>query len=604
MREWIEKLKNANLLKIIDEPLDIDLEIGHLSYVEVKKDSSKALFFTNPTDKDGRKFPPILTNTFGSFEALNLILGKTPDEIACEIEALLKPKKPQSFKEKLDFATYLFSLRNVFTKRLKAKGECQSIAKFGDEVDLYELPVLKTWENDGGKFITMGQVYTKSLNGDTQNLGMYRLQIYSKNRLGMHWQIHKDGANFFNEYKEAGVKMPVSVAIGGDPLYIWCGQAPLPKGIFELLLYGFIRKTPAKLVKSLTNDIYIPHDSDFVIEGFVDSSRTELEGPFGDHTGFYTPVLPFPVMEVSAISSKASPVFHATVVGKPPLEDKYMGYATERVFFPLFRMTAGDDLLDYAMPENGVFHNLILAKMDAKYPSHARTLAHAFWGVGQMSFVKHAIFVPKDAPKLRDYEGIARYVLDRISPQSLMFSDGMCDQLDHASPNACYGGKLGIDATVDMQSGKDSVDLLSDEELLVKFKSMDSHILSLKQYFTDTKNPIVLINYDKVVMVKSVFEKLLEFRKHFKILIFLDIKNNINNLYMSVWRITNNIDALRDIFIDNDQICIDATSKFEWEGYEREWPLEVDCTKEVIDKLIQKGLIKDDREFLNKFEIV
>ena len=600
MQEWIEKFRANDLLKVIDEPCDIDLEIAHASYIEVKKESSKALLFTHPTDKDGNFYPPVLTNTFGSFKALNLILGREPDEIASEIENLLKPKKPANFKEKLDFLTYLISLRKVFTTKFKGQAPAQEVQFLGEKADLTKLPALKTWEKDGGRFITMGQVYTKDLHGNTQNLGMYRLQIYDKNRLGMHWQIHKDGANFYNDYKKAGLKMPVSVAIGGDPLYIWCGQAPLPKGIFELLLYGFIRKSPAKLVKSLTNDIWVPYDSDFVIEGFVDTDEFESEGPFGDHTGFYTPILPFPVMRVSAITSKKSPIFHATVVGKPPLEDKFMGYATERIFLPLFK-TSAPDLIDYKMPENGVFHNLILAKFDAKYPAHAKQLMHAFWGVGQMSFVKHAIFVDSEAPNLGDYENLTRYILNRISVESLTFSQGVCDQLDHASPNACFGGKLGIDASSDLS--KNPPEILSDTELLAKFKSVDERILDLKQYFTDTKNPIILANLDKKESVKASFERILKFANHFKIVIFTDPKNNIDNIYISIWRIVNNIDANRDIFINGEQICIDATTKGEFDGYKREWPDETLCDKSVVENLIKRQIIDDDKELFLKFDI-
>ncbi len=446
----------------------------------------------------------------------------------------------------------------------------------------------------------MGQVYTKDLNSNTQNLGMYRLQVHSKNELGMHWQIHKDAAHFFHEYKKAGLKMPVSVAIGGDPLYIWCGQAPLPKNIFELMLYGFIRKTPAKLVKSLTNDIFIPHDSDYVIEGFVDTNRLKNEGKFGDHTGFYTPVEPFPVMEVTKITHKKNPIFHATVVGKPPLEDKFMGYATERIFLPLLKTTA-PELVDYKMPENGVFHNLILAKFNALYPAHATQLMHAFWGVGQMSFVKHAVFVPSSAPHLDDYANLTKYILNRFSPQSMLITSGVCDQLDHASPNACFGGKLGIDASVDNSSS--APNLISDDKLLYKFKSVNQNILELKQYFLDTKSPICFVKFDKDRLVKQVFDELKPFDEHFKILIFVDVSSRLENLYMLVWRITNNIDAKRDIFVRNELVCIDATSKFELDGYTRGWPKETNCSKEVIENLIKKGLLERDEELFEKFEI-
>ena len=416
----------------------------------------------------------------------------------------------------------------------------------------------------------------------------------------MHWQIHKDGANFFHEYKRAGKKMPVSVAIGGDPLYIWCGQAPLPKGIFELLLYGFIRKEPAKLVKSLTNEIYVPYDADYVIEGFVDTAKCELEGPFGDHTGFYTPIEPFPVMDVTAVTSKREPIFHATVVGKPPLEDKYMGWATERVFLPLLRTTV-PELLDYNMPENGVFHNLILAKINTLYPAHAKQAMHAFWGVGQMSFVKHAIFVGADAPELKDYDEFTSFVLNRFGSQSVLISQGVCDQLDHASPNSCFGGKLGVDATQDFC--KFSPMVLSDSELLAKFQSVTPNVKELKQFKTDTKTPICVVKFEKDCVVKELFDKLLTFREFFKLLIVVDIQNHLENPYMLLWRVTNNIDALRDIFIDGENFCVDATSKDEREGYTRGWPLQTDCDREVVADLVKRGIVKDEPELFKKFEI-
>ena len=284
-------------------------------------------------------------NLFSSREVVELILGKHPDVIAHEIEELLHFKPPGSFGDKLGMLAKLFNFKNVFPKRLNKEGICQEIIKIGDKINLFDLPILKTWPLDGGPFITMGQVYTQSLNGEIKNLGMYRLQVYDENRLGMHWQIHKDSATFFNEYKKANVKMPVSIAVGGDPLYTWCATAPLPHGVFELLMYGFIKKQNARLVKSITNPIWIPEDVDFVIEGFVDPSILQIEGPFGDHTGYYTLEEEYPVMEVSAITSKKDPIYLATVVGKPPLEDKYMGWATERVFLPLLKTTA-PELID------------------------------------------------------------------------------------------------------------------------------------------------------------------------------------------------------------------------------------------------------------------
>jgi len=470
MEEIIKELKEKNLLRIIDEELDIDLEIPHIAYVEIKKEDSKALLFTNPVSKRlNKKFDmPVLMNVFGSYEATELIFEKHPETIADEIESLLHMKPPNGFMDKVSMLGKLFSLKNVFPKRLSSKGSCQEIRQ--EKIDLNEFPILTTWSEDGGPFITMGHVYTQSLDGSKHNVGMYRLQVYDNKRLGMHWQIHKDGAHFFHEYKEAGKKMPVSVAIGGDPLYIWCGQAPMPNGMFELLLYGLIREENARLVKSLTNEIYVPEDSDIVIEGFVDPAKMEIEGPFGDHTGYYTLKEEYPVMDVTCITTKKKPIYQATVVGKPPLEDKYMAWATERVFLPLLKTTA-PELIDYNMPENGVFHNLILAKMKKMYPGHAKQFMHAFWGVGQMSFVKHAFFVGQNAPDLKNYDELSDYILDRVSVENILISEGVCDALDHASPNACYGGKLGVDCTSDNVTFCEK-NILSDEKLYAKITTL------------------------------------------------------------------------------------------------------------------------------------
>ncbi len=605
MEKVIKKLKEKNLLRVIEDEVDIDLEISHISYIEVKKDNSKALLFKNPISKRlNKKFStPVLTNLFGSFEATNLFFERDINEIAREIEELLKLKPPASFGDKINLLGKLFNLKSVFPKRLKRKGECQEIIKMGDEVDLEELPILKTWEEDGGAFITMGQLYTTSLNGEVKNVGMYRLQVYSKNRLGLHWQIHKDSTHFFNEYKKAGKKMPLSIAIGGDPLYTWCATAPLPYGVFEMLLYGFVKRENAQLVKSITNDIYIPKDVDFVIEGFVDTEEMEIEGPFGDHTGYYTLKEPYPVLNVTAITHKKNPIFLATVVGKPPLEDKYMGWATERIFLPLLKTTA-PDLIDYVMPENGVFHNLIIAKMRTAYPGHAKQFMHAFWGVGQMSFVKHAIFVNEDAPDLEDYEALTEYILNRVDKKNILISEGICDALDHSSPEIYYGGKLGIDCTEDNVEFI-SKNILDDKTLLEKISKKIPTIKKLKQYMTHTKNPIALIGVDKNSSQRETFNSLLEFRNHFKIIIFIDEKkNDVNNAYMSIWRVVNNIDAKRDIYFDGEIIGIDGTNKNQFDNFHREWPKDTDCNREVIEDLQKRGLISVDEEFLKKFYIL
>ncbi|HEG3181889.1 TPA: menaquinone biosynthesis decarboxylase [Campylobacter coli] len=599
MKEFIQILKENDLLKVIEEPVDVDLEIAHLAYIEAKKgEKGKALLFKNPIDKKLNKQYkfPVLMNTFCNEKALNLAFGRDYEEVAEEISKLTKLHIPTSFKAKIDFFMNLLSLKNVPPKRLKAD---KALYDYELLNSLEELPILKTWEEDAGRFITMGQVYTQNLDKTQNNLGMYRLQVSDKNELLMHWQIHKDGANFYHEYKNAGFKkMPVSIAIGGEPLYIWCSQAPLPKGIFELLLYGFIKKTPAKITPC-ENGIFVPYDSDVVIEGYVDLEEFKVEGPFGDHTGFYTPAELFPVMKVEKIYAKKDAIYQATVVGKPPLEDKIMGLGTERIFLPLLQ-TSVPDLIDYNMPENGVFHNLILAKIDAKYPAHAQQIMHAFWGVGQMSFVKHAIFVDKNAPSLKDYDALIPYMLDRFNTKKILISEGICDQLDHASPNSCFGGKAGLDACEEIQV--EELEILEDEKLLELFKTK-VELLNLKQFYKESKSPIVCILLDKKEKIEQSFDKLLEFKKHFRILVFLDAENKLENSYMLVWRVVNNIDAKRDIFIKEERLGVDASAKGEAEGYLRAWPKQTDCTKSVIEDLILRNILENNPDLFNKFEI-
>lgn len=602
MKKTIEILKSNNLLRVIEDELDIYLEIPHIAYIEVKRIDSKAILFTHPIDKKtGKKFnTPVLMNVFCNSKAVELFIGDV-EKISSEIQNLLHLKPPTSFIDKISMVSTLFNLKNIFPKRSTKLGLCQEIINVGNDVNLYELPILTTWEQDGGPFITMGQVYTTSLDGTKHNLGMYRLQIYDKNKLGLHWQIHKDSNHFYHEYKAVGKKMPVSIAVGGDPLYIWCGQAPLPIGVFELMLYGFIKNTPAKLVKCQTNDLYVPQDVDFVIEGFVDVEEDlVIEGPFGDHTGYYTLKEPYPQLHVTAITHKKEPIYLSTVVGKPPLEDKYMGYATERIFLPLLKTTA-PDLIDYYMPENGVFHNFIMAKIKPLYPAHAKQIMHAFWGVGQMSFVKHAIFVDDKAPKLTNHQEITKYILNRLTINNIMISSGVVDALDHSSPKANMGGKLGVDCTSD-EVDEIGIVILSDEELLTKIHKVSKDIVTLKQYHTDTKNPICVMAANKRKSQKEVFEDLKHLFGHIKILVIIDTaRNDINNEYMLLWRVVNNIDSNRDIVLYANTICIDATNKSSLDNFHREWPDDVECTPSVIADLKRRKIIDIDEKFEQEF---
>ena len=600
-KNFVEKLRQEGLLKIIDKELDVELEIPHIAYIETKKEHQKVLYFTNPVDrsKNIKYSTPVLMNIFNNDTLIMIFDNKKVDNIANEIQKILNPKKPKTFSNKIDMFKKLWKIKNTFPKKVK-KAECQDVI-IKENIDLEVMPILKTWPKDGGKFITMGQVYTKSLDGQKVNLGMYRLQVYGKNRLGLHWQIHKDSSHFFHEYKKANKRMPVSIAIGGDPLYTWCATAPLPIGVNELLLYGFIKERPVEVVKSITNDIFIPKDSDFVIEGYCDPEEMEIEGMFGDHTGYYTLKEPYPVLNVTAITHKKEPIFYATVVGKPPLEDKFMGYATERIFLPLLQMQA-HDLVDYKMPENGVFHNLILCKIDPKYKGHSLQIAHALWGVGQMSFVKHAIFVDTKAPELGDYVKLVEWILNRFEKNNLLISKGVIDALDHSSSETLVGGKLGVDCA-DKEKIENSVEVLDDKVLFEKIKNLDDSVLHIKQYYTNTANPICVIQYFKNQPAKNIFKKLQFLQKHLRIVVFVDEKqNDVNNPYMLVWRVTNNIDANRDIFID-EIIGIDGTSKSKIDGFTREWPDDVNCSKNVIEKLRKDGVVKITDQEIEYFQI-
>ena len=604
MQRTIKLLKKNDELTVIDDALDIYLEIPHLAYAEVKKtDGGKALLFTNVVDKkSNKKFQePVLMNLFGSYKRTELLFGRSVESVADEITKLLHMKPPSGLKAKFDMLGDLFSLKSVFPKKLKGEGSCQAVKYENESVNLYDIPVLITWEQDGGPFITMGQVYTQSFDGEMVNVGMYRLQVYDKNHLGMHWQIHKDASHFFDQYQKTGKKMPVSIGLGGDPLYTWCATAPLPYGVNELLLYGFIKKEPARLVKSMSNDIYVPEDLDYVIEGWVDPSNLRIEGPFGDHTGYYTLEEPYPMMEVTSITHKKSPVYVATVVGKPPLEDKYMGWATERVFLPLLKTNA-PDLINYHMPENGVFHNLILAKMQPLYKGHAKQFMHVFWGAGQMSFVKHAIFIDQDGPRLDNYESIMTYILNRFDPKRMFISEGITDALDHSSPEALVGGKLGIDATA--ANVVEAPQLLDDDTLLTQVKAFIPEVENLQQYARHTKNPITVISVKKKRRISELFEALTTLQPHLRIVVFIDtLKNDVENGYMLVWRVVNNIDAGRDIFVSGLMVGVDGTNKTAIDGFARRWPDDVECTPSVVGDLKKRGLWNLDGNLENKYQL-
>jgi 4-hydroxy-3-polyprenylbenzoate decarboxylase len=596
----------SRFVREIETPLEVELEIPHLAYIEAKKANPQILLFKNPR-RNGRPLPiPVVMNLYANREVVEAIFGRPIGEWEGEIERLVKLKPPANWEEGVALLQQLFRLKNLLPKRVST-GESQQVIFQGEAVDLFQLPILKSWELDGGPFITAGQVYTQSLDGKVKNVGLYRLQVYSKNRLGLHWQIHKDGHHLFWEYKRAKKPMPVSIAIGGDPLYLWAASAPFPPGIYELGVVGWLRGRRVPVVKSVSNPIEVPADADIVIEGWCNPEELEVEGMFGDHTGYYTLPEQFPVLNVTAITMKREPLYYSIVVGKPPVEDKWIGYPTERLFRPLLQLTT-PGLVDYHLPEAGCFHNLLVGKIAPRYPGHSLQIAHSLWGVGQMSFLKNGIFTDTDAPPLTDYPRLTRYLLERFTPEKIFTSKGIVDQLDHSADQPLVGGKIGVDLTEPATPTPPTP--IPDRELQeglnreLEGAQLKSRVVALKSYFTDTPNPITIVQIQKREPVRALFPIFQKFEAHLRIVPVLNTPE-VENPYLAVWRVTNNIDGARDLYISGKIVVVDGTNKSrEIDNFPREWPPDVDPTPEVVEKLRKLGLVDLPEEFLKRWHLL
>ncbi|MBU1023653.1 menaquinone biosynthesis decarboxylase, partial [bacterium] len=389
LRDFINLLESKGELIRISEKVDRDLEITEITDRVSKSDNNKALLFENV---DGFE-TPILMNAFGSFNRMAWALSVDDIEsIATEIRDLLVPELPEGFLEKLKMLPKLAQAAQYPPKMVKS-GPCQEI-EIEPNLDL--IPVIKCWPQDGGRFITLPMVITKDPESKVRNMGMYRMQVYGKTTTGMHWHIHKGGASHFRDYQRLGIdRMEVAVAIGADPATIYSATAPLPDGIDEFLLAGFIRKRPVELVKCRTIDIEVPAHAEYILEGYIDINELKREGPFGDHTGYYSLADDYPVFHVTHMTHRKNPIYPSTIVGKPPMEDCYMGKATERIFLPLIKLQL-PEIVDFNLPLEGVFHNLAFVSIRKSYPGQARKVANAMWGLGQMMFTKIIIVVDDD----------------------------------------------------------------------------------------------------------------------------------------------------------------------------------------------------------------
>ncbi len=445
---YITLLERAGELVCVSAPVSSELEIAEITdRVSKSPGGGRALFFERVAGSDF----PVVTNLFGSERRIALALGADSlDEISARLESVLREAfVPRgSFAEKISTLPLLAELSKWFPRRVAGRGGCQQVVLRGQEARLSMLPVLKCWPHDGGRFVTLPLVHTVDPATGAQNVGMYRMQLFDDRTTGMHWHIHKTGARHYEAYKRAGLtRMPVSVCLGGDPSYTYAATAPMPDGMDEYLLAGFLRRRPVRLVKCLTNDLRVPSDCDFVIEGWIDTTEPlRTEGPFGDHTGFYSLEDPYPVFHVEAITHRRDAIYPATIVGVPPQEDAWFAAATERIFLPPIRYALQPEVRDLHMPPAGVAHNLAIVSMESSYAGQPEKVAAALWGAGQMMFNKVLIAAPAGFP-IRDPEAVVRLLRGVDPARDLVFGHGVLDVLDHATATPGLGGKLLIDAT-------------------------------------------------------------------------------------------------------------------------------------------------------------
>ncbi|MGE5630752.1 MAG: menaquinone biosynthesis decarboxylase [Caulobacteraceae bacterium] len=441
LQDFIKHLDEKGLLKKINAEVDSELEITEIAD-RVSKQYGPALLF----EKVKGSSYPVLINAMGTYERMSMALGvEKLDDIGNGIEEFINMSNYLGLMKKIQSLPKLARMAAVFPIKLPTKGACQEVIE--EDPDLSTLPVLKCWPGDGGRFITLPLVITRDPETHIQNTGMYRLQVYDKNTTGMHWHLHKDGREIYDKYKKLGGRMPVSVALGCDPAVTYSATAPLPKMIDEMMFAGYLRKAPVKLVKSITNDLYVPADAEFIIEGYVDVNEDlKLEGPFGDHTGYYSLTDYYPVFHVTCITHKKNPVYPTTIVGKPPMEDCYMGKATERIFLPLLKMQY-PEIIDINFPLEGVFHNCVIVSIKKRFPGHAKKIMNSLWGIGQMMYTKMIIVVDENVSP-QDLSTVAWKVFNNIdAKRDVIISEGPLDALDHASDLPHYGCRMGIDAT-------------------------------------------------------------------------------------------------------------------------------------------------------------
>ena len=597
LRRFIEKLEKSGELKRIKTFINSNLEITEIADRVSKQDGGgKALLFENT----GTGFP-LLINMLGSEKRIALAFSRNSVfDIEKEIEglfaSLLQPK--DTLWEKLKLLPMLKEVSEWLPRKLKRKGSCQEIKMAFPDLTL--LPVLTCWPADGGPFITLPCVHTVDPETGAPNVGMYRMQVFEKNLTGMHWHRHKTGATHFEKYKRLGKKMPVTVTLGGDPVYTYAATAPMPENMDEYLLSGFLRKKPVQLVKCLTNDLFVPEDADFVIEGYVDTVEDLIwEGPFGDHTGFYSLADWYPKFHVTCITHRKDAIYPATIVGIPPMEDAYIGLATERIFLTPIRMSMVPELKDMTLPVAGVAHNFTVVKIDKSYPGQAVKVMNSLWGAGQMMFNKLLMVVDVDVNIHQPVE-LAKAFSKNFNPAySLHFSKGPLDVLDHASSKFAFGSKLGIDLTtpLDVEKVEETPSFKSIAYDETQLKSLPE-INGFYDLRMDFQIPVLLVNvkkkktYSKVKLIAEILETGVS--ELFGVVVFFNDGAVLGDLFTTMWLLGGNLEPMRDVTIDTDSagnevVFVDATFKTEsHDNFQREWPNVVTMDEKTISSIDKK----------------
>jgi 4-hydroxy-3-polyprenylbenzoate decarboxylase len=441
LQSLLAELGKRGLLARVAEGVDPILEIAAVTDRACKSPGGgPALLFEQP----GRHTMPVATNVFGSLERMCLALGVASlDDLAKDIDELMSPKMPASVFEALKLLPVASRLKDLVPKTVR-DAPCQAVVRQDGTLD--DIPILQCWPEDGGRYITYPLVITRDPESGMRNIGMYRMQVFDGRTTGMHWQRHKGGAQHYRLAERRGERLDVAVAIGPDPVVAYAATAPMPEGLDELLLAGFLGRRRIELVKCVTNDLEVPASANIVLEGYVEPGVRRREGPFGDHTGFYSLADDFPVFRLTCITHRNDPIYHTTVVGVPPMEDYYLGLASERIFLPVIRKTL-PEIVDMHFPAEGIFHNLVIISIDKRYPGHARKIMNACWGLGQLMFSKTVIVVDQDVD-VHDVGEVAWIVGTHIDPQrDIQFTRGPMDDLENASDLPAYGSKMGIDAT-------------------------------------------------------------------------------------------------------------------------------------------------------------